>query len=88
MNVNCLHSRLKLGSGETVYVTLDGPANVMLLDDSNYEAYAEGVPFNYHGGWSAVSPVELTPPRAGTWNLVVDGDDDDADLGIGVRIIR
>ena len=88
MNVNCMHSRLSLAPGETVYVTLDGPANVMLLDDSNYEAYAEGVPFNYHGGWSAVSPVELTPPRPGTWNLVVDGEDDDAALGIGVRIRR
>jgi hypothetical protein len=74
MNVttNYLHSDLNLEAGDTVVVTLDGQANVLLMDGSNYEAYRAGRSYRYHGGLAEKTPVRLTAPTSGHWHLVVD----------------
>ena len=70
--MNHLHSELDVGPGDDVVVTLDGQANVMLLDQANYDNYRNGRSFRYHGGLAKVSPTHLSPPHRGRWHVVVD----------------
>lgn len=65
------HETIDIGPGEVIEVTLDGPANVLLLDPANYDAFGRGRSYRYHGGFAAESPVELVPPHPGRWHLVV-----------------
>jgi hypothetical protein len=68
-----LHRVFDLGEGQAVEVTLVGnAANVLLLDESNYQSYVEGKPYNYHGGYTRVTPFRVEAPRPGRWHLVVD----------------
>lgn len=67
-----LHTDFWGGANDLVLVTLEGQANVMVLDDSNFSAYRHGQSFRYHGGWATRSPVRLSPPHHGHWHVVVD----------------
>ena len=68
-----LHSELKVADDEVVHVTLSGhSANVLLMDDQNFEKYKKGEAFAYHGGYYTKSPAVLKPPRPGSWHLIVD----------------
>lgn len=67
-----LHQQLDLSSDDVVEVTLDHPANVMLLDPDNFDAYQNRRAFRYHGGYAKTSPFRLTSPHPGNWHLVVD----------------
>jgi hypothetical protein len=67
-----LHRQFEIGPEDTVEVTLDGDANVMLLDSANYAHYRRGEPYRYYGGLADASPVYLSPPCEGVWHLVVD----------------
>jgi hypothetical protein len=70
--MNYLHQEFDAGPDDLVEVTLDGPANVMLLDSANFDLYRRGGSFRYHGGLAKVFPVQLVPPREGRWHVVVD----------------
>jgi hypothetical protein len=70
--MNFLHQEFEAGPDDVVEVSLDGPANVMLLDDLNYSHYRKGESFRYHGGLARRSPTRLVPPEHGRWHLVVD----------------
>jgi hypothetical protein len=83
-----LHKELDLNAGDIVQVTLDGQANVMLLDSSNYEAYRNGRAFRYHGGHAKMSPVHLVAPRGGKWHIVVDLGGSTGSVRAGVGILR
>ena len=72
MQVNCLHSTMHLKKGDKLRVTVDSPANVLLLDDKDFDSYTDGKPYHYYGGWVTKSPVEITAPTDGRWNLVID----------------
>jgi hypothetical protein len=66
-----LHEEFDLLAGDIVEVTLDAPANVMLLDPANFSNYKDGLSYRYHGGHVETSPVRLTTPRSGAWHVVV-----------------
>jgi len=70
--MNFLHWEIEGGPDDTVEVTLDGQANVMLLDQINYDLYRKGQSFRYHGGLAQTSPFRQIPPHQGRWHLVVD----------------
>jgi len=70
--MNYLRNEFDAGPDDVIEVTLDGRANVLLLDDQNYQKYQKGQSYRYHGGLANVSPVRLVPPRQGHWNVVVD----------------
>jgi len=67
-----LHYEFQAGPGQVVEVSLDHQANVLLLDDTNYQNYRRGDAFRYHGGWVRKSPYRLSPPRFGRWHVVID----------------
>ena len=70
--MNFLHQEFEVGPEDVVEVTLDGQANVMLLDSVNYERYRKGESFRYNGGLAKISPTRLLPPHSGRWHIVVD----------------
>ncbi len=68
-----LHYQFNANLGNRVEVVLRGnAANVMLLDDVNFNNYKIGGQFRYYGGYYTKSPVFIAVPNSGHWNLVVD----------------
>jgi uncharacterized protein DUF1883 len=67
-----LHKEFELSAGDVVEVTLAGnAANVLLLDESNFQNYRQGRPYSYYGGYAQTSPFRIQAPRPGRWHLVV-----------------
>jgi hypothetical protein len=67
-----LHQEMEAGPDDLIEVTLDNPANVLLLDPENYEHYCNNRPYSYYGGYAESSPYRLRSPNRGKWHLVVD----------------
>jgi len=86
--MNFLHSEFDGGPKDVVIVTLDGQANVMLLDESSFASYRAGGQFSYHGGWATASPVRLRPPSVGHWHIVVDLGGRAGQVRTGIRVVR
>lgn len=82
-----LHSEVTAGPEDTIVVSLDGQANVLLLDDCSFANYRCGRSFNYRGGWAKTSPVRLTPPYHGRWHVVVDLGGRAGQVRAGVRVV-
>ncbi len=70
--MNFLHYDFQLSANDIVEVILDKQANARLLDDINFARYKRGQRHNFYGGLVKQSPVRLSPPHAGHWNLVID----------------
>jgi hypothetical protein len=67
-----LQREFDLSEGDVVEVTLAGnAANVMLLDEANFQNYRQGRPYDYYGGYVRTSPFRIKAPRPGRWHLVV-----------------
>ena len=86
--MNFLHREFDVGPDDVVEVTLDGQANVMLLDTTNYDRYRKGESFRYHGGLARTSPVRLVPPHRGRWHVVVDLGGFPGRVRAGVRVLQ
>lgn len=68
-----LHQEMEVGPDDLIEVTLNIPANVLLLDAENYEHYRNNRPFRYaKGGYMRHSPIRLYAPAFGSWHLVID----------------
>ena len=70
--MNFLKYDLQLADGDAVEVTLDGRANVRLMDASNFADYKAGRRHRYYGGLAKQSPVRISAPHAGRWVLTID----------------
>lgn len=69
------HLKKDLGNlkkGSTVVVKLRGQANVLLMDSTNYRAYAAGHRYRYQGGLIKKSPARISVPSTGRWTLAID----------------
>ena len=66
-----LHQEFDLQEGDVVEVSLNSPANVMLLDTQNFSNYQQGVSYRYYGGHAEKTPVLLSAPHSGKWHVVV-----------------
>lgn len=85
---NFLHKEFDLQAGDIVEVTLDAPANVMLLDPANFANYRDGLSYRYHGGHAEESPVRLLTPRSGAWHVVVNLGGYPGRVRADVRVLR
>jgi hypothetical protein len=83
-----LHRELDLQPGDEVEVTLDSPANVMLLDPDNFSNYQQDTSYRYYGGHAEKSPVRLSPPHSGKWYVVVNLGGYAGTVRAGVRVVR
>lgn len=70
--MNFLHYEFDLSADDIVEVTLDNQANVRLLDNANFALYQSGKKHHYYGGFAKTSPIQIAPPHAGHWHIVVD----------------
>jgi hypothetical protein len=71
--MNYLTKDFSANAGDIVEVVLHGnAANVMLLDDNNFQNYKSRRQFAYYGGYYTASPVHITVPETKHWNLVID----------------
>jgi hypothetical protein len=86
--MNFLHSDFIGGNDFVVLVTLDGQANVLLLDDGDFAAYRNGQSFHYYGGWQTQSPVRLSPPHYAHWHVIIDRGGHGGTIRAGIRIIH
>ncbi len=67
-----LHKEFELGEGDVVEVTLAGnAANVLLLDDANFQNYLQGKHYDYEGAYVRTSPFRMQAPHPGRWHLIV-----------------
>jgi hypothetical protein len=85
--MNFLHTDFHGGPADVAIVSLDGQANVLLVDDSNFAAYKRGASFQYFGGWATRSPVRLTPPHENHWNVIVDLGGANGHVKAGVQVV-
>ena len=84
-----LHSDLGHRSARDVLeVTLTSGANVLLLDESNFQRYRRGDSYQYRGGLAKKSPVRLQIPHAGRWHGVVDMRGLRGSTNAGFRVIN
>lgn len=86
--MNFLHDELDLRPGDVVQVTLEGRANVMLMDPVNFDLYRRGQVYRYYGGHALRSPVRLVPPHAGKWHVVVDLGGSAGTVRAGVSVLH
>jgi Domain of unknown function (DUF1883) len=70
-----------------VEVVLDGAANVLLLDPTNFVAYKQRQPYHYYGGHATHSPFRLRAPLAGKWHVVIDLGGGPGSVRANVRVI-
>jgi len=86
--MNYLHAEFDLQSTHLVQVTLAGnAANVMLMDDYNFERYKEGRAFSHYGGYFTKSPVTVKAPFSGHWHVVVDLGGAEGDVNAAIAIV-
>lgn len=68
-----LDSEVDAQSGDIIHVRLSGTeANVLVMDQSNFQNYRSGRQFRYFGGHFKRSPVNIPAPAAGHWHVVID----------------
>jgi hypothetical protein len=86
--MNYLHQELDAGPDDVVEVTLNGQANVMLLDPANFDHYRRGESFRDYGGLAKTSPARLVPPHQGRWHVVVDLGGYTGRVRAGIRVLQ
>jgi len=70
--MNFLHYAVATGPSEVVRVDLKGSAaNVLVMDDPNFQSFKLGQGYRYYGGHFTRSPAIIRPPSGGRWNVVV-----------------
>ena len=62
-----------------VKVRLNYAANVMLMEEDEYERYCDDDSYRYYGGYTKKTPYCITVPYSGRWILVIDNGGDDMD---------
>jgi hypothetical protein len=67
-----LHYHVTMQRGDTVIVSLDKQANVLLMDKINYNNYRAQRQYKYFGGLAKTSPIRISAPSTGEWNVVID----------------
>jgi hypothetical protein len=68
-----LHWELDAGPRDTLQITVDQMATVLLMDEANYRKYCEGQQHSAYGGMvEKPGPQILKPYRPGRWHIVVD----------------
>ncbi|MGJ8570735.1 MAG: DUF1883 domain-containing protein [Hoeflea sp.] len=74
-NLSPSYKRYDLGQqarGTVIEVVLSCINNIRLMDDDNFNLYAEGKNSRFFGGRAEKSPARLIIPKTGHWHVVVD----------------
>ena len=71
MPITHIHKSLHLKENEIIRLVLDVPANVYLLEGSNYHLFVQDRPYEFHGAEIETFPFLMSPPHPGKWELVI-----------------
>lgn len=82
-----LYYEFNAGNNNVIQVTLNGWANVLLLDDLNFQNYKSGRRYSYYGGKAEVSPFNIRPPRYSHWNLIIDRGGYPGEVAASINIV-
>jgi hypothetical protein len=67
-----LHYEVTTSKESVIRVNLTGnAANVLVMDDTNFQRFQQGSQYTYYGGYYTRSPAVIKPPQAGRWIVVV-----------------
>lgn len=86
--VQFIKCREYLEEGDFVQVDGETPCQVMLISDRQFENYKSGRAYDYFGGFIQFFPVNLAPPHAGFWNIVIDLGGKDAPSDHSISVVR
>ena len=87
--MNFLNYEVLTEAGDIIQVFLTGnAANVLLLDESNFQNYRSRRQFQYYGGYFTQSPAIIKAPSPGRWHVVVDLGDRAGHVNAAVRVLR
>ena len=86
--MNFLHRSIELRADDVVEVTTNGRANVMLLNDANFDLYKRGKPYRYRGGLAEQNVMRLAPAAAGRWHVVVNLGGYPGHVRAGIRVLE
>ena len=62
----------RVSKGSVVIVVLDKRANVLLMDQPNFNRYKKNQRHSYYGGQITRSPARIPVPRTGHWFVAID----------------
>lgn len=82
-----LHYTFNAGPNNIIQVKLSSRANVLLLDNLNYNNYHNSQGYKYYGGYVTTSPYNIRPPRSENWHLVIDSAGNEGEITASVNII-
>jgi len=69
--MNYSYSKENLNAGDVIEVELSQQANVILLDNTNYQRFKSGRDYKYYGGLAIRTPAQITVPKDGLWYIVI-----------------
>lgn len=84
--MNFLDYRVSTGPNSRIEVTLSIAANVLVMDESNFQSFRSGGKHRYHGGYYTQTPVTIRVP-SGQWHVVIHLGGLTGHLSAGVRVI-
>jgi Domain of unknown function (DUF1883) len=68
--MNFLNYEVSTSPNSLIEVTLSNAANVLVMDEANFQSFRSGRSYRYHGGHYNQSPVIIKVP-SGRWHVVV-----------------
>jgi hypothetical protein len=68
--MNFLNYEVSTGPNSVIEVTLSNAANVLVMDEANFQGFRSGRSYRYHGGHYNQSPV-IIKVSPGRWHVVV-----------------
>jgi hypothetical protein len=84
--MNFLDYKVSTGPNSVIEVTLSIAANVLVMDESNFQSFRTGGTHRYHGGYYTQSPVIIRVP-SGQWHVVVNLGGRTGTVSAGVRVL-
>ena len=84
--MNFLDYRVSTGPNSVIEVTLSMAANVLVMDESNFQSFRSGGQHHYYGGYYTQSPVIIRVP-SGQWHVVVHLGGYTGSVSAGVRVL-
>jgi len=68
--MNFLNYEVSTGPNSVIEVTLSAAANVLVMDEGNFQSFQSGGAHRYYGGYYSQSPIVIRVP-SGRWHVVV-----------------
>ena len=87
--MDSLEYRVVTQPGDRIRVYLTGnAANVLVMDDENFQNYRNGLPYRYYGGYYRRTPAIIKPAVYGDLNVVVNLGGYAGNLGAVVQVLH